>query len=60
MRQINILGNGYIEGGELDGFLKEYITTVNTDGSVKSTVGTLFLVFEETNWQYPLKNSNIK
>lgn len=30
-------GNGYIEGGELDGFLKEYITTVNTDGSVKST-----------------------
>lgn len=46
MRQINILGNGYIEGGELDGFLKEYITTVNTDGSVKSTVGTLFFVYE--------------
>lgn len=30
-------GNGYIEGSELDGFLKEFISTVDSDGSVKST-----------------------
>lgn len=30
-------GNGFIEGSELDGFLKEYITTVDADGAVKST-----------------------
>ena len=33
-----ISGNGYIEGSELDGFLKEFISTVDSDGSVKSTV----------------------
>ncbi|XP_023319585.1 calbindin-32 [Eurytemora carolleeae] len=31
-------GNGYIEGEELDGFLKEFITSVNPDGSINSQV----------------------
>ena len=25
------LGNGFIEGQELDGFLREFVTSVNTD-----------------------------
>jgi hypothetical protein len=24
-----VLGNGYIEGGELDGFLREFVSSVN-------------------------------
>ena len=28
---IYFLGNGFIEGQELDGFLREFVTSVNTD-----------------------------
>jgi hypothetical protein len=34
-------GNGYIEGAELDGFLREFVTSVNPDTNQTTQVGQL-------------------
>ena len=36
------LGNGFIEGQELDGFLREFVTSVNTDDVEVVEVSTTF------------------
>jgi hypothetical protein len=33
-------GNGYIEGAELDGFLKEFVTSVNPETNQITEVST--------------------